>query len=197
MILYDTKKTFCVIIFVCLLLFCGGCSSSVRYTRNNNSVNNDMNDLSYSNDDETQTTESSEEPISSRKRRNAESVPVSALTSAINSWLGVPYRYGGMSKKGTDCSGFVTLIYRQVYNIDIPRSSKEQARNGKRVFSLRSARPGDLVFFRTSRFKGINHVGIYIGDNRFAHASLKNGVVYSNLTDKYYSRHFVGTRRYL
>jgi cell wall-associated NlpC family hydrolase len=170
-------------IFSVFLLLISGCSPSIRYTRGN-TRNADAAKVS-----------NSPKP-GAYKNRQIRNIPDSDLTRAINSYLGVPYKYGGMSRKGMDCSGFVTLIYQKVFNIELPRSSREQRRYGKKV-SKRKAKPGDLVFFRTARFRGVNHVGIYAGENRFAHSSLRHGVIYSSLDDEYYARHLVEIRRIL
>lgn len=169
----------CGIFSVCLVLL--NCSPSVRYTRGK-ATNTDKKDI-YS----------STKHIG-RENLGTGNITGSDLTRAINMYLGVPYKYGGMSKSGMDCSGFVTLIYRNVYNIELPRSSREQRRYGRRI-SIQRAKPGDLVFFRTGRFRRVNHVGIYVGANRFAHASLKHGVIYSSLTDEYYARRLSEVRR--
>ncbi|NLW33375.1 MAG: C40 family peptidase [Fibrobacter sp.] len=170
-------------IFSAFLLLISGCSPSIRYTRSNR-INTGAANVSDSRNPGT---------YKNRQNRN---VPDSDLTRAIKSYLGVPYKYGGMSRKGMDCSGFVTLIYQKVYNIELPRSSREQRRYGKKI-PKRKAKPGDLVFFRTARFRGVNHVGIYAGDNRFAHSSLRHGVIYSSLDDDYYAKHLVEIRRIL
>lgn len=93
-----------------------------------------------------------------------------------------------------DCSGFVYLVYKQVYEVSLPRSSGKMWRLG-RIVPPKLAKPGDLIFFRSGFFNRINHVGIYMGDNRFVHASSTNGVIYSNMEDDYYSRRFAAIRR--
>lgn len=109
------------------------------------------------------------------------------LFSFVYDWIGTPYRFGGGSKKGIDCSGFTKQLYEQVFNLDIKRNSRD-------IFSMVSPvkktdlKEGDLVFFKI-RSRSISHVGIYLGDNRFAHASSR-GVAISSLDDNYYSRYF-------
>ena len=101
--------------------------------------------------------------------------------------LGVAYRYGGTSANtGFDCSGFMQHIFRRSMQINLPRTSAEQARMGEPV-SRSDLQPGDMVFFSTFRKKYINHVGIYIGDGKFIHASIKKGVIVSSLREGYYS----------
>jgi len=105
----------------------------------------------------------------------------------VYDWIGTPYRFGGSSRKGIDCSAFTKELYSQVFNMDIERSSRD-------IFSMVSPvrrdelQEGDLVFFKIHS-RRISHVGIYLGNNRFAHASSR-GVAISSLDDAYYSRYF-------
>jgi len=117
------------------------------------------------------------------------------LEAVINSWVGVPYKYGGMSKRGVDCSGFTSVIYQDLYGIKLPRSAREQYINGTKIRSSQ-IRSGDLVFFRGVIGTGIDHVGIYLEYGDFIHASTTNGVVISNLDEEYYESRFVGACRY-
>ncbi len=116
-----------------------------------------------------------------------------ALEEAVRSYIGVPYAYGGESRDGMDCSGFVRIIYRKVYGVELPRSSADMFRCGRSV-GRRSLRPGDLVFFGTSG-KGVTHVGIYMGGGKFAHVSRSRGVVISKLGSTYYRWRYIGARR--
>lgn len=110
------------------------------------------------------------------------------LYKFIYEWIGTPYRFGGNTKKGIDCSAFTKAIYDKVFNTTLLRNSRD-------IFSMVDPLPkdelreGDLVFFKI-RSKSITHIGIYLGDNRFAHASSSRGVVISNLNEPYYSRFF-------
>jgi len=105
----------------------------------------------------------------------------------VYDWIGTPYRFGGTSRHGIDCSAFTKELYSQVFNMDIERSSRD-------IFSMVSPvrrddlKEGDLVFFKIHS-RRISHVGIYLGNNRFAHASSR-GVAISSLDDAYYSRYF-------
>lgn len=110
------------------------------------------------------------------------------LRKEVEKWIGTPYKSGGSSTKGTDCSGFVSSVYKKVYDIKLPRTSKGMYKNVKKIGKGR-LKEGDLVFFRTSGSK-ISHVGIYIGDGYFVHASSSRGVVWSNLSEKYYVKTF-------
>lgn len=109
------------------------------------------------------------------------------------SYLGTRYRYGGSSSRGFDCSGFTSYIYRR-HGINLPHSSSAQYRVGTPV-SRSELRPGDLVFFRT-RGSRISHVGIYIGNGKFVHASSARGRVrIDTLNSGYYKQRYVGARR--
>lgn len=105
----------------------------------------------------------------------------------VYDWIGTPYRFGGSSRKGIDCSAFTKELYSEVFNLDIKRNSRD-------IFSMVSPvgknelKEGDLVFFKIHS-RRISHIGIYLGNNRFAHASSK-GVAISSLDDAYYSRYF-------
>ena len=109
------------------------------------------------------------------------------LVKVAMGFLGAPYRLGGSSVTGIDCSGFVKKIY-QFFNIDLPRTAFEQSHVGMRIARSELAE-GDLIFFNTKR--PVGHVGIYIGNNQFVHAaSRKKGVRVDNLSTPYYDRRF-------
>lgn len=105
----------------------------------------------------------------------------------VYDWIGTPYRFGGSSRKGIDCSAFTKELYSDVFNMDIQRNSRD-------IFSMVSPvkrdelKEGDLVFFKIHS-RRISHVGIYLGNNRFAHASSR-GVAINSLDDAYYNRYF-------
>jgi lipoprotein Spr len=105
----------------------------------------------------------------------------------VYDWIGTPYHFGGESRKGIDCSAFTKELYSEVFNLDIKRSSRD-------IFSMVNPvgkdelKEGDLVFFKIHS-RRISHVGIYLGNGRFAHASSR-GVAISSLDDNYYSRYF-------
>lgn len=113
-------------------------------------------------------------------------IPLFAETSL---WLGTPYRYGGTSKKGVDCSGFVHQIFLRVFNKNLERSSDDQAKKNVHHVGKGSLKAGDLVFFRTNKkSKKIDHVGIFLRDGYFIHASTSKGVIVSHLDEKYYKQ---------
>jgi lipoprotein Spr len=113
------------------------------------------------------------------------------LYDAIGRWMGTPYHYSGESHKGIDCSGFVSHVYEEVYSTKLNGGSRD-------IYQLTEPTPldalkeGDLVFFKINR-RRISHVGIYLGNNKFVHASVKSGVIISDLDESYYaSRYFSG-----
>lgn len=110
------------------------------------------------------------------------------LLKALVSWKGVPYKYGGSSKNGADCSGFVGSVYKEVYGKQLHRSSKDMV-DDVRFVSKKDLKTGDLLFFKINGRK-VSHVGIYIANMKFIHASTKNGVVVSDLDQKYYADSF-------
>ena len=110
------------------------------------------------------------------------------LYAFIDEWLGVKYKYGGTSKKGVDCSGFTNMLYNKVFNKELPRSSSDIAAVAKSV-SKKELSEGDFVFF-SIRSNKVDHVGVYLTNNRFVHASTSKGVIISNLEHPYYAKHF-------
>ena len=116
------------------------------------------------------------------------------LRNAVDAWYGTPYVYGGSSTQGVDCSAFVQALYRDVLGLRVPRTTERQSRAG-RTIPVDDAQTGDLVFFRPTRKQ--NHVGVYLGDGEFAHASTSQGVMVSSLTESYWQQVYWMTRRLL
>ncbi|MGV3587998.1 MAG: C40 family peptidase [Adhaeribacter sp.] len=116
------------------------------------------------------------------------------LIETVTDWLGTPYRSGSASKKGTDCSGFVTRIYKEVYGIDLSRSSRSMFHDVKRI-SKSDIKEGDLVFFRRGPGQPIYHVGIYLKNNKFIHSATNGGVIISSLKEHYYQRNYYAAGR--
>ena len=117
------------------------------------------------------------------------------LIEFLESWYGTPYKMGGVDKTGVDCSAFVQSLMLTMYGVNVPRTSQEQYDQCKRI-SRNKMVEGDLVFFRTQKKKGVSHVGVYLRNNKFVHASTSSGVMISDLGEEYYSKRFVGSGRY-
>jgi len=122
-----------------------------------------------------------------------ELLPNAALLATVDEWYGVRYRTGGNNKTGVDCSGFTVAVYASLYGITLPRVSRDQYNNSRKI-STTELKEGDLVFFNT-RGHGVSHVGIYLGNNHFIHASVSRGVMVSSLFEPYYLQRFVGAGR--
>lgn len=104
-------------------------------------------------------------------------------------WLGVRHRLGGSTKKGVDCSGFVAIIYREIYRKQLARSSADMLKHNCKKVSRGKLQEGDLVFFRTGGKKKVpSHVGIYLKNGKFIHTSTSKGVRVSSLSEPYYAR---------
>jgi len=110
------------------------------------------------------------------------------LLQSIDEWLGVPYKDAGTTKIGVDCSGLTKAIYKEVYNIDLARRSHDVYLQSVEV-SRSSLTDGDLIFFKL-KYSEVSHVGIYISNGNFVHASSSSGVIISNLSEKYYTEGF-------
>jgi len=115
------------------------------------------------------------------------------LYNAGTQWLGVPHRLGGMNKRGVDCSGFVAIIYKDIYGKNLSRSSADMLKRNCKKVSRGKLKEGDLVFFQTGKGskRTPNHVGIYLKNNRFIHVSTSRGVMVSNLNEPYYIRSWI------
>jgi lipoprotein Spr len=116
----------------------------------------------------------------------------SKMDKVIDKAIGTKYVSGGISTNGFDCSGFTMYVFDKI-GINLPHQSGSQYQMGTAI-SRDDIRAGDLVFFNTSG-KGVSHVGIYVGEGKFAHASTSRGVTISSLSDGYYVKRYVGAKR--
>lgn len=123
--------------------------------------------------------------------------PERRLREAADPWMGTPYKLGGTTKAGVDCSAFVQAMYKDVYLVDLPRTAEEQETLGAKI-DRKDLQAGDLVFFRTKGmgpFFKSRHVGVYLGGGEFAQASGRLGVNVTPLSNRYWSKKYEGARR--
>lgn len=125
-------------------------------------------------------------------------VPVSGNVKEIltyaNTFTGVPYKFGGTTPAGFDCSGYIRHVFQKV-GVQLPRQADEQYTVGKKV-EKQNLQPGDLVFFETYE-PGVSHSGIYIGDGQFISATSSSGVALADIDDSYWGPRYVGAKRVL
>ena len=141
-----------------------------------------------------------EKTVSARKMAKKKSSTIDGILSEANTYIGTPYRFGGMTRSGIDCSAFVLSVYGSVTGINLPRISSAQAQEGERV-EREQLEKGDLLFFQT-RGSRISHVGIVQeitpeGEIKFIHASTSKGVTISSLNEKYWGLRFRFAKRIL
>lgn len=134
------------------------------------------------------------------KKKYAEKLGVSSadiknekLYEFINEWYGVPYKYAGKDKNGIDCSGLASTLYNHVYHKTISPSTKALVGEVKKIKES-DLKEGDLVFFNTNG-KSISHVGVYLQNNKFVHASTKKGVMISDMNEPYFQKTYVQSGR--
>jgi lipoprotein Spr len=113
------------------------------------------------------------------------------LYKFIDEWYGTKYKYGGTDNNGIDCSAFSQKVYGSIYGMHIMRTARQQRRNCELVKSYEDAAEGDLVFFRIHRLR-ISHVGVYLANGYFVHASRSRGITISSLEEPYWNRRFAG-----
>ncbi len=126
--------------------------------------------------------------------RKSSNTTESLLYAQYQSWQGTPYQLGGLSKTGIDCSGFVYLTFKDKFGVKLPRTTETQAERGARIY-IGQLQAGDLIFFKTG-WK-TRHVGIYLSDGRFLHASTSKGVIISRLDNVYWKKKYWLSRRIL
>jgi cell wall-associated NlpC family hydrolase len=116
------------------------------------------------------------------------------LLAEYKQWKNTPYRFGSTGQGGTDCSGFVQAIYKEVFHVELPRDSSNQVLKGNGI-ETSSLKPGDLVFYKINSH--LRHVGIYVGNHKFMHSSTTAGVMISNMDLPYWQKRYWTSRRVL
>ncbi|ENM5787159.1 C40 family peptidase [Vibrio metoecus] len=134
----------------------------------------------------------SSEPDSSSLTPDLSDRSFPSFSSVFTEWRGVPYQFGGNNKNGIDCSAFVQIAYRDAWQLSLPRTTESQAQTGQ-LIKYEHAQYGDLVFFKTSRTN--IHVGVYLGNKQFMHASTSKGVIISRIDNPYWAAKFWQFRR--
>ncbi len=117
-----------------------------------------------------------------------------SLYDTLSNWIGTPYRFAGNSGRGIDCSGFVTMIYNQVFGKNLGARNSAEIYHKLEKIDPDDLHEGDLVFFRIRKGR-ISHIGLYLGNNKFIHASTSKGVIISDLDEPYYKKYFAGAGR--
>lgn len=121
-----------------------------------------------------------------------EKVTNERLITFLESWFGIPYKFGGEGRMGVDCSAFTAMMLDSVYGIALPRTAASQYEMGVRI-KKEQLEQGDLIFFNTTG--GISHVGMFLANRKFVHAASSTGVTISDLEDPYYKKRFIGATR--
>ncbi len=196
-------KTFLILAVIILVSF--GCSSSntVRYGKDSDKTDDNFltEDDSLAVDLNLDLSDPSDLPEDEPDIKIADvlgsdnSTTKEKVLMEIIKYIDTPYKYGGNSKDGIDCSAFTQTIYRNTLSFNLERSARLQYKHGIEISDIEDLKFGDLVFFNTRRSVRPGHVGIYIGENLFAHASSKKGVTISSLDHSYYKKRFMGGRR--
>ncbi len=126
--------------------------------------------------------------------RHPQLVTTDSYQEYYQEWYSVPYRLGGKTKSGIDCSAFTQNALYSLHQLSLPRTTEYQVTEGKQI-NLANAQQGDLIFFKTG--SKVRHVGIYIGNREFMHASTSKGVIISSLNNPYWKKAFWQVRRVL
>ena len=134
-----------------------------------------------------------EEKYAQLLRVDKENISNKKLYSFIDDWYGTPYLYGGKTKRGIDCSGFTIILYKEVFEKELSGSSASLYNQSEKI-SKAELKEGDLVFFKIDS-KEISHIGIYLQNNKFVHATTKAGVMIDDLNEEYYKKYFEGGGR--
>ncbi len=214
LVLFKYFKSLLISLTIIGIFFITGCSSSsnsIRYSSENSKPEKDTrvrypdnktaeNNQNDSDPDYTPDNVESVDILTFKQKYYSPEINKSPSTSKekmlmeIVKYMNTPYKFGGESKSGIDCSAFTQAVYNSC-SIHLLRSAGEQFTEGIEIDDKNNLKFGDLVFFNTRKTIKPGHVGIYIGDNLFVHASSSNGVIVTPLDSEYYSERFMGARR--
>lgn len=179
------KNSFVIIFYVLLLsLVFTACKHKKKVIKTNDSTTKN----------ETKTTPSKSSVVEEKLGMTKKEISKSSLYSFVAEWYGTPYKYGGCEKTGVDCSCFTNILYNKIYNKKIGRSTAEIYKEVEKI-KVEKIQEGDLIFFITNG-KSISHVGVYLKDNKFVHASNSKGVMINDLSEAYYKKTFHSVTRY-
>jgi hypothetical protein len=167
---------FCALIFI---LFLTSCRSHKSATSTTTAVTNSPEDQKFS---ELKTKYATQLGVKESEVYNKK------LFLFIDEWYSAPYKYGGLDKSGIDCSGLAYTLYNIVYGKKVPRSTKDLYAGCAAVENT-ELKEGDLVFFKIEKPE-VSHVGVYLTNNKFIHASTKKGVIINDLNEVYYKKYF-------
>ena len=187
------RRTAYLVIITAAALLLASCTVSRKSTRRSGAARVHQSSASRNTGGSSASLGSAHKSNCSKLGVNASSTDNARLYSECASWLGASYKYGGTTKSGVDCSGFVYMVYKAVFGKTLTRQSAGMLTDNCTKITKNQLREGDLVFFRTDGKKSStpNHVGIYLKENKFIHASTSKGVVVSDLLQSYYVTNWI------
>jgi len=177
------------LLFLILVSFLVSCSSGTYLEKDKLSYSSSNNiDLDYLNKNSNNVIDQFLDVIGSNYKKKK-------FLYELANYINTPYKYGGKSKSGMDCSGFTQTVYKNSLNVNLPRTAREQFKIGDKIGSKSKLKFGDLVYFDTSNVYFPGHVGIFLDKDLFAHASSSKGVIISSLNNTYFAKKFIGATR--
>lgn len=181
-------------IIVVLLLFISACSGNKKIAKSHNSTSTKKESLIDNKNKLTLKDKALKEKYAQLLGVDEKNIENLKLYYFIDDWMGVPYKYGGKDKNGIDCSGFTGLLYKEVYNKNIsgPTSTLIELTN---IIPESELKEGDMVFFQIEKKGKVSHVGVYLQNNKFVHATTKKGVMINDLSETYYKQHYFKSGR--
>ncbi|MFN4234817.1 MAG: C40 family peptidase [Bacteroidia bacterium] len=183
-----------VFIIVLLFLFIIACSGNKKIVKNNKNTSANKESLIENKNKLSSKDKALKEKYAQLLGVDEKNIENLKLYYFIDDWMGVPYKYGGKDKSGIDCSGFTGLLYKEVYNKNIsgPTSTLIELTN---IIPESELKEGDMVFFQIEKKGKVSHVGVYLQNNKFVHATTKKGVMINDLSETYYRQHYFKSGR--